>query len=98
MQVSILPVWTFCADLRERLERGEHTVDGLACAGAVYRADPLIEAVADLVDALTGHEQGRMGESVVRQGALRVATMACRLWLELPQPVQTGTEVECDGC
>ena len=87
--VRHLPVWDFCRDLAERLERGDMAmVDGLADAGAAYRADPLIEAAADLADILVSHQAGRVDESGVRHEALRVCVLACRLWLELP--VQTG--------
>ena len=88
-----LPIWDFCRDLAERLERGDHTVPGLAGAGAAYRADPLIEAAADLSDCLVAHEAGRVGESAVRSEALRVAALACRLWLvSLEQTVENEEE------
>ena len=88
-----LPIWDFCRDLAERLERGDHTVEGLAEAGAVYRADALFEAGADLSDVIVSHERGQVDVSTVRSEALRVATLACRLWLvSLEQTVQTETE------
>ena len=93
-----LPVWDFCRDLADRLERGEHTVPGLTEAGAAYRADPLLEACADLADALVAHEQGYMDESAIRSEALRCAALACRLWLTaLELTLQHETEVTEDG-
>ena len=93
-----LPAWTFCADLCERLERGEHVVPGLAEAGAAYRADPLIEAAADLSDALFSHELGALDERTVRSEALRVAVLACRLWLvSLELTVENGAEETGDA-
>ena len=49
----------------------------------MYKADPLYEAVADLTDALLGVEQGRLGEDVARQEALRVCRLAVLLWLSV---------------
>lgn len=93
-----LPVWDFCRDLAERLERGDHTVEGLAEAGAVYRADALFEAGADLSDCLVAHERGEVDISTVRSEALRVATLACRLWLvSLEQTVENAGEEAGDG-
>ena len=90
-----LPVWDFCRDLAERLERGDHTVEGLAEAGAAYRADPLIEAAADLSDCLVAHEAGRVDVGTVRSEALRVATLAARLWLVSLE--QTVENAEAEG-
>lgn len=88
-----LPIWDFCRDLAERLERGDHAVEGLAEAGAVYRADALFEAGADLSDCLVAHERGEVDERTVRSEALRVAALACRLWLvSLELTVQNETE------
>lgn len=97
-RASVLPVWVFCADLAERLEGGDHTVPGLAEAGAAYRADPLLEAAADLSDCLVSHERGEVDVSAVRHEALRVATLACRLWLvSLELTVENGAEEAGDG-
>ena len=60
-----------------------HELPRLREAGAVYRADTCFEAVADLSDALVGVEQGRLGEDVARQEALRVCRLAVLLWLSV---------------
>lgn len=96
--MAYLPIWDFCRDLAERLERGDHTVAGLAEASASYRADPLIEAAADLADVVVSHSAGRVDVSTVRSEALRVATLAARLWLvSLEQTVENVAEEAGDG-
>lgn len=98
-----LPIWDFCRDLAERLaapgrERGEYGDSGLTEAGAVYRADPLIEAAADLADVVVSHSAGRVDERTVRHEALRVACMAAQLWLvSLEQTVENAGEEAGDG-
>jgi hypothetical protein len=92
----IIPIQNFCADLCERTEDAvvyRHELPRLREAGAVYKADPLYEAVADLTDALLGHEQGRLGEDVARQEALRVCRLAVLLWLSI-----CAGEDGDDGC
>jgi hypothetical protein len=82
----ILPIQNFCADLCERTEDAvlyRHELPRLREAGAVYRADTLFEAGADLSDALVGFEQGRLGEDVVKTEALRVCRLAVLLWLSV---------------
>ena len=94
----ILPVQNFCADLCERLEGCAGELPGLRQAGAVYRADSLFEAGADLSDALVGVEQGRLGADVARQEALKVCRLAVLLWLStLEQTVQTEDEEAGDA-
>ena len=75
----------FCNDLEAHVRKaaplGE--LPSLREAGAVYRADTLFEAGADLSDALVGVEQGRLGEDVARQEALRVCRLVVLLWLSV---------------
>ena len=67
----------FCNDLEAAvLKAAPDELPGLRQAGAVYRADPLFEAVADLSD-LVWHEQGRLGEDVVRLEASGCAGSLC---------------------
>ena len=74
----------FCNDLEAAvLKAAPDELPGLKQAGAVDRADPAYEAMADLHDALVGHEAGRLGEDVVRTGALKVARLAVLLWLSV---------------
>jgi hypothetical protein len=73
----------FSADLLEAVEQGRSELLGLGQAGAVYRADALFEAGADLSDALVGVEHGRLGEDVARTEALRVCRLAVLLWLSV---------------
>ena len=79
----IIPVNDFCADLYDQIEEGRGGLWSLKQAGAVYRADTCFEAMADLSDALVGVEQGRMGEDVARQEALKVCRLAVLLWLSV---------------
>jgi hypothetical protein len=77
-------VTMFCVDLEAgALKAAPDELPGLRQAGAVYRADTLFEAGADLSDALVGVEQGRLGEDVARQEALRVCRLAVLLWLSV---------------
>lgn len=72
----------FCNDLEAAvLKAAPDELPGLREAGAVYRADALFEAGADLSDALVGVEQGRLGADVARQEALKVCRLAVLLWL-----------------
>lgn len=86
----------FTADLARALLAQEALLPILLVTPAAYRADPLFEAGADLVDALEGQEAGRLGLSVIRQEALRVCVLAAQLYVSLcdagPSPVQTVGE------
>ena len=77
----------FCNDLEAAVLKGlkaaPDELPGLRQAGAVDRADPAYDAMADLHDALVGHEQGRLGEDVVRAESLRVCRLAVLLWLSV---------------
>ena len=53
------------------IERADRELTALRQAGAVYRADTLFEAGADLSDALVGVEQGLLAEDVARTEALK---------------------------
>ena len=84
----------FCNDLEAGVRKAApDELPGLREAGAVYRADPAYDAMADLHDALVGFEQGRLGEDVVRTEALRVCRLAVLLWLS----VCAGEDGD-DGC
>ena len=82
-QMPFVRVANFCADLADVIERADRELNALLQAGAVYRADTLFEAGADLSDALLGVEQGRLGEDVARTEALRVCRLAVLLWLSV---------------
>ena len=74
----------FCNDLEAAvLKAAPDELPALRQAGAVDRADPAYDAMADLHDALVGFEQGRLGEDVVRTEALRVCRLAVLLWLSV---------------
>ena len=77
----------FCNDLEAAVLKGlkaaPDELPSLKQAGAVDRADPAYDAMADLHDALVGFEQGRLGEDVVRTEALRVCRLAVLLWLSV---------------
>ena len=82
--MNILPIQNFCADLFEQVGPsvvGGLEIDLLRQAGAVYRADTCFAVIADLADALAAHERGRVNETAVRFEALKVARLACLLWL-----------------
>ena len=86
----------FCELLRARLTLGQHELAALLDAPAVYRADPLFEAGADLVDVLIAFEACRVNETVVREQALRVATLSAQLYLATTGG-QTVDEGDDDG-
>jgi hypothetical protein len=67
--------------LAARLTLGQGALPGLAAKDAVYRADALFEAGADLSDVLVGHDAGRLGADAVREEALKVAGLAAQLYL-----------------
>jgi hypothetical protein len=67
--------------LAARLTLGQGALPGLAALDAVYRADALFEAGADLSDVLVAYDAGRLGADVVREAALKVAGLACQLYL-----------------
>ena len=82
--MKLFPVLLFCNDLEAAVRTAApDELPGLRQAGAVYRADTLFEAGADLSDALVGVEQGRLGEDVARTEALRVCRLAVLLWLSV---------------
>lgn len=93
----ILPVQNFCADLAERLEDCAGELPGLRQAGAVYRADSLFEAGADLSDSLLLVEQGRANDTVAREAALTVCRLACLLWLSTLEEEEAGWARHGDG-
>jgi hypothetical protein len=80
-------ILVFCNDLeaglRTAAQRDLAALRALREAGAVYRADPLFEAVADLSDGLVLVEQGRANDTVVREASLRVCRLAALLWLSV---------------
>jgi hypothetical protein len=67
--------------LAARLTLGQGALPGLAAKDAVYRADALFEAGAELSDCLVAYDAGRVGADVVREEALTVAGLACQLYL-----------------
>jgi hypothetical protein len=67
--------------LAARLTLGQGALPGLAAQDAVYRADALFEAGAELSDVLVAYDAGRVGADVVREEALKVAGLACQLYL-----------------
>jgi hypothetical protein len=67
--------------LAARLTLSQGSLPALAAKDAVYRADALFEAGADLSDALVAYDDGRVGSSTVRESALNVAGLACQLYL-----------------
>jgi hypothetical protein len=71
---------SFCELLRARLAQAQHQADDLALRGPLLRCDPLFEAGADLSDMVVAYAEGRVGASVVRQEALRVAALAFRVF------------------
>ena len=76
----------FCELLAARLTLGQGgpgggALPGLAALDAVYRADALFEAGADLSDSIVAFERDLVGSDTVREGALRVAALACQLYL-----------------
>jgi hypothetical protein len=71
----------FCELLAARLTLTQGALPGLAALDAVWRADALFEAGADLSDSLLAFERDLVGSDTVREGALRVAALACQLYL-----------------
>jgi hypothetical protein len=67
--------------LAARLTLGQGALPDLAARDAVYRADSLFEAGADLTDVLVGYDAGRVGSSAVMDAALKVAALACQVYL-----------------
>jgi hypothetical protein len=71
---------SFCELLRVRLTQAQHQADDLVVRGPLLRCDPLFEAGADLSDMVVAYAEGRVGESVVRQEALRCAALCARIY------------------
>ena len=67
--------------LAARLTLGQGALPGLAALDAVYRADALFEAGADLSDLLLAYDGGAVGADVIREAALKVAALSCQLYL-----------------
>ena len=75
----------FCELLRDRLSLAQHQYPDLASRGAPYRLDPLFELAADFSDMLSLYEQGQVGESALREYALKVAALcAVTYWATVP--------------
>ena len=83
----------FVEVLHARLCLGQHDAHTLLELDPLRRCDPLFEAAADLSDVLCALGQGHGGANLVREQALKVATLAAQLWL-----VSTGGEpLETEG-
>ena len=67
--------------LAARLTLGQGALAGLAQKDAVYRADALFEAAADLSDLLLAYDGGGVGADVIREAALKAAALAAQLYL-----------------
>jgi len=83
--------------LKLRLCLLQHQYPDLALSGPEYRADPLFEAGADFTDALVLYENGAVGDSVVREGALKVAALAALVYFATVGRRRAAEEFSEDG-
>jgi len=84
--------------LKLRLCLLQHGYPDLALKGPAYRADPVFEAGADFADALALYENGAVGDSVVREGALKVAALAALVYFATVGRRRAAEEFSEDGC
>ena len=88
----------FCVLLRKRLRAEAARISDLALNGPAYRADPLFEAGADLAEMVVAYQNGTVGESVVREEALKTAALACQVYLATVRRRPAGEEHDGGDC
>jgi len=83
--------------LKLRLCLLQHEYADLAIKGPDFRADPVFEAGADFADALALYENGLVGDSVLREGALKVAALAALVYFATVGRKRAAEEFSEDG-